>query len=58
MRRFVPVLGALLLGGAALAGCSTGHSAVDVNNGGQFRFVAGTPAGEVIPEAKQRKKKQ
>jgi thiol-disulfide isomerase/thioredoxin len=32
-----------------LAGCSTGHSAVDVNNGGEFRFVAGTPAGTVIP---------
>ncbi|WP_409328681.1 TlpA family protein disulfide reductase [Trujillonella humicola] len=41
------------LGGAALlaAGCTTGEgSAVDVNNGGEFRFVAGTPAGEVIPE--------
>jgi len=33
----------------ALAGCSTGHSAVDVNNGGEFRFVAGTPAGKAIP---------
>jgi thiol-disulfide isomerase/thioredoxin len=32
-----------------LTGCSTGHSAVDVNNGGEFRFVAGTPAGTVIP---------
>jgi thiol-disulfide isomerase/thioredoxin len=32
-----------------LAGCSTGDSAVDVNNGGEFRFVQGTPAGEVIP---------
>ena len=32
-----------------LAGCSTGTGAVDVNNGGEFRFVAGTPAGEVIP---------
>jgi thiol-disulfide isomerase/thioredoxin len=53
MRRTVTVLGALLLSGTALAGCSTGHSAVDVNNGGQFRFVAGTPAGEVIPEAKR-----
>jgi peroxiredoxin len=41
---------ALLLVGAALlvAGC-TGKDAVDVNNGGEFRFVAGTPAGEVIP---------
>ena len=31
-----------------LAGCSTGSGAVDVNNGGEFRFVAGTPAGTVI----------
>jgi peroxiredoxin len=37
------------LGTVLLAGCSTGSGAVDVNNGGQFRFVAGTPAGEVIP---------
>ena len=35
---------------ALLAGCSTGPGAVDVSNGGEFRFVAGTPAGEVIPE--------
>ena len=33
----------------ALAGCATGHGAVDVDNGGEFRFVAGTPAGTVIP---------
>jgi peroxiredoxin len=33
----------------ALAGCSTGTGAVDVANGGEFRFVAGTPAGQVIP---------
>jgi peroxiredoxin len=41
---------ALALVGAALvvAGC-TGKGAVDVNNGGEFRFVAGTPAGDVIP---------
>ena len=37
-----------------LAGCSTGHDAVDVNNGGEFRFVAGTPAGDVIPAAERR----
>jgi peroxiredoxin len=37
------------VGCALLAGCSTGSDAVDVNNGGEFRFVAGTPAGEVIP---------
>jgi peroxiredoxin len=41
------LVGALLLA----AGCTTGEgSAVDVNNGGQFRFEAGTPSGEVIPE--------
>jgi peroxiredoxin len=45
MRRFVPAL----LGALLLVGCSTGSGAVDVNNGGEFRFVAGTPAGEVIP---------
>jgi thiol-disulfide isomerase/thioredoxin len=43
---------AILLVGAVLlvTGC-TGKDAVDVNNGGEFRFVAGTPAGEVIPAA-------
>jgi peroxiredoxin len=41
--------GALLL----VAGCSTGADAVDVNNGGEFRFVAGTPAGEVIDAAER-----
>jgi len=41
----VALAGALIL----LAGCSTGSDQVDVNNGGEFRFVAGTPAGEVIP---------
>jgi peroxiredoxin len=40
----------LLLAALLLAGCSTGDDAVAVNNGGEFRFVAGTPAGEVIPE--------
>src|SRR4051812_50028038 len=34
---------------ALVAGCSTGSDQVDVNNGGEFRFVAGTAAGEVIP---------
>jgi thiol-disulfide isomerase/thioredoxin len=43
--RLLAALGAVLV----LAGCSTGDGAVDVNNGGEFRFVAGTPAGEVIP---------
>ena len=37
------------LAGLLLTGCSTGDSAVDVNNGGEFRFVQGTAAGEVIP---------
>jgi thiol-disulfide isomerase/thioredoxin len=40
-----------LLTGVLLVGCSTGSHAVDVNNGGEFRFVAGTPAGEVIAAA-------
>jgi peroxiredoxin len=46
MRRFLfPLLAGLLV----LAGCSTGEgTAVDVNNGGEFRFEAGTPQGEVI----------
>jgi peroxiredoxin len=42
------LLGALV-GALILTGCSTGTDAVDVNNGGEFRFVQGTPAGEVIP---------
>ncbi|MGY1811712.1 TlpA family protein disulfide reductase [Blastococcus sp. SYSU D00820] len=51
MRRVAAGLVAAL---ALLAGCATGEgSAVDVNNGGEFRFVAGTPAGEVIPEAER-----
>ncbi|WP_299952475.1 TlpA disulfide reductase family protein [uncultured Modestobacter sp.] len=47
---------AAALGATALlaAGCSTGGDAVDVNNGGEFRFVASTPAGEVIPEAERK----
>jgi peroxiredoxin len=43
-----------LLAAALLSGCSTGSNAVDVNNGGDFRFVAGTPAGEVIPVAERK----
>ncbi|MGY1740933.1 MULTISPECIES: TlpA family protein disulfide reductase [unclassified Blastococcus] len=50
-RRLLPALaGALVLA----AGCTTGEgSAVDVNNGGEFRFEAGTPSGEVIPEGER-----
>ena len=44
MRRAVLALAA----GVLLTGCSTGSDAVDVNNGGEFRYVAGTPRGEVI----------
>ena len=43
MRALLALLAVLLV-----AGCSTGSGAVAVNNGGEFRFVAGTPAGEVI----------
>jgi peroxiredoxin len=46
---------AVALGAAAVlvTGCSTGSDAVDVDNGGEFRFVAGTAAGEVIPAAER-----
>ncbi|SHG78473.1 Peroxiredoxin [Geodermatophilus nigrescens] len=44
---------AAVAGLAVLTGCSTGDDQVDVTNGGQFRFVAGTPAGEVIPEGER-----
>jgi thiol-disulfide isomerase/thioredoxin len=49
MRAVRTLLGPALLAALLLAGCSTGADAVEVNNGGEFRFVAGTPAGEVIP---------
>jgi len=45
MRRSLAALAAVLL----LGGCSTGSDQVDVNNGGEFRFVEATPSGEVIP---------
>lgn len=51
-RRLLPVLLTLLL--AAVAGCSGGTDAVDQAAGGEFRFVAGTGKGEVIPEADRR----
>ena len=44
-------IAAVLLGTVLLAACTTGDGAVDVANGGEFRFVAATPSGEVIPEA-------
>jgi peroxiredoxin len=47
LRRLLPVLLAALL--AAAAGCSGGDDAVDQAAGGEFRFVAGTGKGEVIP---------
>jgi peroxiredoxin/predicted small secreted protein len=50
MRRLLLVLAA---GALALTGCTTGDGAVDVNNGGEFRFVEGTPRGEVIPEGER-----
>ena len=42
-----------LLAVLLVSGCSTGSDAVAVNNGGEFRFVAGTPRGEVLPEAER-----
>lgn len=44
-------LAAVLLGTVLLAGCTTGAGAVDVANGGEFRFVEATPSGDVIAEA-------
>jgi len=38
---------------AVLSGCTSGTDAVDVSNGGEFRFVAGTPFGEVIDESER-----
>ena len=46
-------LAAALLGVVLLAGCATGDDAVDVADGGEFRFVQGTPSGEVIPEGER-----
>ncbi|MDK3255703.1 TlpA family protein disulfide reductase [Blastococcus capsensis] len=44
---------ALLAGAALVSGCSTGSDQVQANNGGEFRFVAATPVGEVIPEGER-----
>ena len=50
MRRSVLAAAAALL---ALTGCASAESRADVTNGGEYRFVAATPAGEVIPEAQR-----
>ena len=44
-----PALAALLGAGILLTGCTGDSDSVDITNGGEFRFVEGTPAGEVIP---------
>jgi thiol-disulfide isomerase/thioredoxin len=44
-----PALAALLGAGILLTGCTADSDSVDITNGGEFRFVEGTPAGEVIP---------
>jgi thiol-disulfide isomerase/thioredoxin len=49
VRRLLPALLVAVL--AALAGCTGGSGAVDQSAGSEFRFVAGTRKGEVIPEA-------
>lgn len=52
MRRLIPLLTAALV--AAVTGCAGGTDAVDQAAGGEFRFVAGTGKGEVIPAADRR----
>ena len=47
------LLAATAVAAVLLTGCGPESSAVDVNNGGEFRFVAGTPAGEVIPDTQR-----
>ena len=46
-----------LLGAAAalavLTGCTSAKGRADVTNGGEFRFVEGTPSGEVIPQGER-----
>ena len=48
------LLAGLATAAVLVTGCSTGSSAVDVDNGGQFRFVEGTRAGQVIPVAERK----
>ncbi|SNR96722.1 Thiol-disulfide isomerase or thioredoxin [Geodermatophilus pulveris] len=50
MRRCL--LGALA-GALLLTGCTSGAGAADVADGREFRFVQGTPSGEVIPPAER-----
>ena len=50
VRRFPRLLVVLLtLSLGALAACTGGSDAVDQTAGGEFRFVSGTPTGDVIP---------
>lgn len=49
MRAVALALGVLL----AATACTTGTDAVDQNSGGEFRFVQGQPAGEVIAPDKR-----
>ncbi len=50
MRRSVLAAAAALV---TLTGCTAAEGRADVTNGGEFRFVEGTPSGEVIPEAER-----
>jgi peroxiredoxin len=48
--RAVPAaVAALVAALVALTGCGSGEGRADVTNGGEYRFVAATPQGEVIP---------
>jgi peroxiredoxin len=48
--RAVPAAVAVLVAAlVALTGCGSGEGRADVTNGGEYRFVAATPQGEVIP---------
>jgi thiol-disulfide isomerase/thioredoxin len=38
----------------AVAGCTSGTDAVDQSAGGEFRFVAGSGKGEIIPPAQRK----
>jgi thiol-disulfide isomerase/thioredoxin len=52
VRRFPRLVVALLVVAlGALTACTGGSDAVDQTAGGEFRFVAGTGRGEVIPES-------